>query len=58
MPFQNVNIEPILNDHRAQHYTNADFHPQSNHANKISFHHNKTQNVTSNVKQMTTTILQ
>ena len=49
-PFQNAEtIEPILNDHEPQYNTNAGLHPQSNHANKISLHHNKTQNVTTNV---------
>ena len=49
-PFQNANMtEPILNDHKPQHDTNAGPHSQSNHANRINFHHNKTQNVTTNV---------
>ena len=52
IPFQNSNtIEPILNDHKLQHNTNTDLHPQSNHANKINFHHNKTQNVTTYIKE-------
>ena len=51
IPFQNANtIEPILNDNKAQHDTNAELHPQSNHANKINSHHNKTQNITTNVR--------
>ena len=46
-PIQNANtIEPILNDHKLKHDTNAGIHPQSNHANKINFFYNKTQNVT------------
>ena len=50
-PFQNANtIEPILNDNKLQHDINAEFHPQNNHVNKIISHHNKTQNVTTNVK--------
>ena len=49
-PFQNANtIEPILNDHKPQCDTKTGLHPQSNQANKINFHHNKTQNVTTNV---------
>ena len=48
--FRNTDtIEPILNDNKAQHDTNAGFHPQNNQANKINFHHSKTQNVTTNV---------
>ena len=51
IPFQNAYaIKPILNDHKPQHDTDTDLHPQSNHLNKINFHHNKMQNVTTNVK--------
>ena len=43
-------IKPILNDHKPQHDTNTGLHPHSYHANKINFHHIKTQNATANVK--------
>ena len=50
IPFQNAyTIESFLDDHEPQQDTNAELHSQNNHAYIINSHHNKTQNVTTNV---------
>ena len=43
IPFQNtIKIEPTVNDHKPQHDTNIDLHPQINNANTINSHQKNT----------------
>ena len=59
MPFQNTNkIEPTVNDHKPQHDSNTDLHPQINNANKITSYHKKYQMLPLMSEQMVTTIPQ